>query len=161
MSEVHRVKLQYHNRLANKSEELTLLRLLHTRRGFSITDPRDMIFTHLGFAPDMASDLIAVGYNKSCSQAYTDFAVHCITSFKNLDILFLADDRILPERRKDMPTWVPDWMTLNPKERNICEIIEEVEGVPFEGTQVHSATCVWMKEPQLLACTWYEGAIFT
>jgi hypothetical protein len=90
-----------------------LLNLLDSRRGLGVTDPRDMIYGHLGVLgmkkPDNKLDsIIRVYYNQTVSELFTQVALYTISARKGFDIFFHVAD-IPIEKRTQFPTWVPDW----------------------------------------------------
>jgi hypothetical protein len=90
-----------------------LLNLLDSRRGLGVTDPRDMIYGHLGVLgmkkPDNKLDsIIRVYYNQTVSELFTQVALYTISARKEFDIFFHVAD-IPIEKRTQFPTWVPDW----------------------------------------------------
>jgi hypothetical protein len=50
--------------------------ILQARRGFGVTDPRDMIFAHVGFTADGQHEDLAVDYSKSTVQVYKSSALY-------------------------------------------------------------------------------------
>jgi hypothetical protein len=53
--------------------------ILHARRGFGVTDPRDMIFgifAHVGFTTGGRHEDLAVDYSKSKVQVYKSSALY-------------------------------------------------------------------------------------
>jgi hypothetical protein len=53
-----------------QSFQISMLELVSARRGLSVTDPRDMVFAHVGFASDMGKEGVEVDYSKTCKQVY-------------------------------------------------------------------------------------------
>lgn len=78
-----------------------------------MSDPRDMIFGHLGLCtPTHKSAIqsrIPVDYGKSVTELYEAVARQIILD--GTDISLLADVESVPieERRTGLPSWVPDW----------------------------------------------------
>jgi hypothetical protein len=69
-----------------------LLPILHSRRGFGVKDPRDMIYAHLGIVDTNSElarlrDFIQVDYNKTIREVYMDAALDLIQLRRNFDIL--------------------------------------------------------------------------
>jgi hypothetical protein len=113
-----------HNGWSNGQDEAQdMLALLRARRGLGVTDPRDMVFAHTGFAanthmydansgtrldPDLEAD-----YSKSCADVYLSAARHIIKTGKRLpEFMKQADDRGNHQSRiAGLPSWVPDWTT--------------------------------------------------
>jgi hypothetical protein len=68
-----------------------LLPILHSRRGFGVKDPRDMIYAHLGIVDTNSvlarlRDFIQVDYNKTIREVYMDAALDLIQLRRNFDI---------------------------------------------------------------------------
>ncbi|KAH8766543.1 heterokaryon incompatibility protein-domain-containing protein [Hyaloscypha finlandica] len=105
----------------------SLLEVLVSRRGFGVTNPRDMVFAHLGivdvaisssktqanYAEDETS-LLRIDYGKPVAQVYTDAARSSIQRSGNLLVLRHAGNIDPSMRRVDLPSWVPDWMSTFP-----------------------------------------------
>jgi hypothetical protein len=88
----------------------TFLDILLARRGFGVTDARDMIFGHLGIAADSAKDLgISVDYDISAVQGFINLAKSIMVQSEDLEILFYVQDMDPSLRRIGLPSWVPDW----------------------------------------------------
>jgi hypothetical protein len=93
----------------------TMIELLHARRGLGVTDPRDMIFAHVGFAVDGTSEDIVVDYSKTWVQICTQFARYLLKQHGLSYILqHVSRDKTAP-RFKDWPSWVPNWVHEGPK----------------------------------------------
>lgn len=86
----------------------SMLELVCARRGLGVSDPRDMIFAHSGFASD-GSRNFKVDYSKTCERVYVDFALYVIDKVGIGTVLGLVGDPMSHRRRKDLPSWVPDW----------------------------------------------------
>jgi hypothetical protein len=101
----------------------SLVQLLQARRGMGASDPRDIVYAHLGMAsspdgkPLSESRYLAVDYKRSICQVYTDVARYILeaqgtSEGSDCDLRTLIDclpDRSLEERSRDIPSWVPDW----------------------------------------------------
>jgi hypothetical protein len=89
-----------------------LFDLLASRKGFGVSDPRDMLFANVGLVPNSSSNhdqtlhLIAVDYEKDEVQVYIDLARYFLENLGDM-VFSLLDSR--PRLRKDLPSWVPDW----------------------------------------------------
>jgi hypothetical protein len=86
-----------------------MFEILKARRGSGVSDPRDMIFAHLGLIKSSVEDIIPVDYGKSTLQLYEDLARYYVNRGKSAAILTWAEGEELYERREGLPTWVPDW----------------------------------------------------
>ena len=89
----------------------------------SVTDPRDMVFAHTGFAENthmydanlgthLDPDLEA-NYSTSCADVYLSAARHIIKKGERLlEFMKQVDDRgNYSSRIAGLPSWVPDWTT--------------------------------------------------
>lgn len=89
----------------------SLFHMLMERRGLGATDPRDMVFAHMGIAVDQTQwgDAVLVDYRKSCAQVYEDVARYLLATigpekfFAHLD--FVAQNM----RQPGLASWSPDW----------------------------------------------------
>ncbi|KAE8446535.1 hypothetical protein EG329_011867 [Mollisiaceae sp. DMI_Dod_QoI] len=97
-----------------------MLQILSSRRGLGVSDPRDMIFAHLGMVRNdgKLARLPQADYRLSVSQIYTDFAIYCLRTIRNLSFLFHVGDRDPDSPIKGLPTWVPDWTSPAPSQQS-------------------------------------------
>ena len=96
--------------------------LLASRRGFGVSDPRDMLFAHCGLVKDCG---VEVNYNQTKNKAYEVFARKHIVQTRSLTILSYIEDVELDERISGLPSWTPDWTrTWLPKKSNILSCFE-------------------------------------
>lgn len=98
-----------------KSKCDNLLEILRWRRGAGVTNPRDMIYAHLGMlggTDDKGGIMekhLSVDYGKTVGEVYTDAALYFIDSRGGFGIMSHVED-VRPEcRRRGLPSWVPDW----------------------------------------------------
>jgi len=103
-----------------------LLEILHSRRGLGVTDPRDMIYGHLGVlgfrSPDSELEkIVRVDYNQSVSALFSQVTVYMISARFDFDILSHVADIPL-ENRTDFPTWVPDWTSQNFSRKGVARL---------------------------------------
>ncbi|KAF2815182.1 uncharacterized protein BDZ99DRAFT_549771 [Mytilinidion resinicola] len=82
--------------------------LIISRRGMGASDPRDMIYAHLGMADVHTQNTFGIDYEQSCSQVLEDVATQFIRSSKDLSILNHIGNIELVKRQPKPPTWVPD-----------------------------------------------------
>jgi hypothetical protein len=95
--------------------------LLKSRKGFGVTDPRDMLFANLGLVghaiehESKLSHLIMVDYQKNEAEVYSDLARYFIESFDDFRIFALLDPN---EKRcgSEAPSWAPDWVSEPPSQ---------------------------------------------
>ncbi|KAF7888783.1 hypothetical protein EAF00_009083 [Botryotinia globosa] len=103
-----------------------LLKILHSCRGYGVSDPRDMLYGHLAmFANHTKSKdpkiekFIEIDYRKTRAE---------------FEFLSRVEDVDFEERKWDLPTWVPDWtsnkVSMEPKWRlQKGKTISEIHGI--------------------------------
>lgn len=86
----------------------TLLNILKLRAGCRASDPRDVIYAHLGMITDeeQVSKHLKVDYQTSIRDAYLSVARYVLASF-GLAVVARSIDR--PQGLTHLPSWVPDW----------------------------------------------------
>jgi hypothetical protein len=87
-----------------------LMKILHTRRGAGVSDPRDMIFGHLGILSDNSQDdglpeFITADYRRSIAELYGDVARYFMHSRGAFGVLSHVEDVAIEQRRAGLPTW--------------------------------------------------------
>ncbi|CZR53661.1 uncharacterized protein PAC_03541 [Phialocephala subalpina] len=82
---------QRHHKYEAKGTEL--IKLVSARRGLRVTDPRDMIFAHTGFASDGNAEVLHVDYTKQWEKVLYRFGGREV----------IQDDEILPELEERSP----------------------------------------------------------
>ncbi|KAL2062480.1 hypothetical protein VTL71DRAFT_6746 [Oculimacula yallundae] len=95
------------------------LEMLDARRGFGVTDPRDMLFTHrgiLGHPPThpWSPELVDVDYSKDSIEVYQSIVKYTLARTRDYRILSHAEANYSLDKSKVnasyfFPTWVPDW----------------------------------------------------
>ncbi|KAH6667815.1 heterokaryon incompatibility protein-domain-containing protein [Halenospora varia] len=104
-----RSKLQGRIHLGADSEfKITILDVLQARRGLGITDPKDMIYAHLGISESQLKSHITIDYSKSKAQVYEEAARYIDSNSDFFSILTLVE-KVDLHTRSGLPTWVPDW----------------------------------------------------
>lgn len=88
------------------------LTTLLSRQGARMSDPRDMIYGHLGLINPETRIAIPVDYQKSVEQVYEDVALAFIAWGHPLLLFRLADRCDQGANQEGIPTWVPDWSNL-------------------------------------------------
>jgi hypothetical protein len=88
-------------------QKTAMVQLIRARRGLSVSDPRDMVFAHVGFAVDGEDEDLAVDYSKTTVEVFTDFAKY-IAKYGLAILLNFVDDNKSQRRPQDLPSWVPD-----------------------------------------------------
>jgi hypothetical protein len=122
MQEARKYHLDQNNKKKDRSKYLSLslgvgylpskismINLLLSRRGFGATDPRDMIFSHVGFAVDGKHELLAVDYSKTTIQVFESAARYIAQHYSVANLLHYRGTDPCSENLKDLPSWVPDW----------------------------------------------------
>jgi hypothetical protein len=116
MSDLH---LEHLNKVPTESDGIAsaedtaerLLNLLLSRKGFGVSDPRDMLFANVGLLPKprIRDDLLhhrEVNYEKDEVQVYIGLALYFIGRLDDTVIWLMEGDHRLV---KNLPSWVPDW----------------------------------------------------
>jgi hypothetical protein len=152
----------------------TFLDILLARRGFGVTDARDMIFGHLGIAADSAKDLgISVDYDISAVQGFINLAKSIMVQSEDLEILFYVQDMDPSLRRIGLPSWVPDWTSTEFHDFHFASLwTRNLELIGHEQKRImpiskehplsneHPLFKIWDEEPALLAIGgWNLGSI--
>ena len=90
------------------SEALELWRILGRRTGSQVSDPRDMIYAHMGLHSDRSrvEQFIKIDYNKSIREVLTSAGHYCWRHADERDICAAFTQSPL---RSILPSWVPDW----------------------------------------------------
>ena len=91
--------------------ESSLLDVLARFRSTFSTDPRDKIYALLGLVSDSLG--IEIDYHKSVKDVFIHVVECIINSSTNLDIICQSQWAMFdhPERNKDLPSWVPDFVS--------------------------------------------------
>jgi hypothetical protein len=83
--------------------------ILSTRRALGATDPRDLIYGHLGLVDSVTRSVFPIDYEKTLAQVFEDFAKFYVSSCRNISILLYVEGVDRKIRRPGLPSWVPDW----------------------------------------------------
>jgi hypothetical protein len=83
-----------------------LLQILVDRRGFGVSDPRDMIFAHIGIVPNSG---VQVNYQKPLEEVFENFARDNLHVGMPFGMLSYKEDLDLNLRRCGLASWAPDW----------------------------------------------------
>jgi len=78
-----------------------LLNILVSRRGFGLSDPRDMIYAHLGL---LDRQIFQVNYEKTAVQVFEMFVEFYVKETNDFNILAYVEDTELEQRRSDLAT---------------------------------------------------------
>ncbi|KAE9367182.1 hypothetical protein N431DRAFT_385395, partial [Stipitochalara longipes BDJ] len=140
-----------------------LLDLLASRRGLGATDPRDMIYGHLGLLgvkdPNNKLDkIIQVDYNQPVSELFTQVVLYMISARRRFDIFSHVRDAPI-EKRTNFPTWVPDWTYPYSPREDVADLDNDVSSTVDIG-QLYVPPSIG--DPQVLGLFGrYEGTIET
>jgi hypothetical protein len=112
LHEMRNVKNSFQASLFMRDKPSSLFLILLSRRGFGMSDSRDMIFAHRGIA-DLnptrdAQELLPVDYSKSVKEIFTD-ATRFMLEFGDDEVLLHVEARDPGSRMPGLPSWVPDW----------------------------------------------------
>jgi hypothetical protein len=128
---------------------------MHWARILKVTDPRDRAFSLLGHPRAVLDGELVVhpDYTRTRGVIYTKLAINMIRRTRNLYILSLVDHeddpsleqlRWDPQSEERMPTWVPDWHSINrttPFDYSIPAAAIHDDGISFEdGTTCEDGT---------------------
>jgi hypothetical protein len=115
-SAIRRKVLQDMN-ASRQSGRTNILTILLSRRGLGATDPRDMIFAHIGLASDRSEleEYVQVNYRVSCETLYENVARYFYNTSGPENIFLHLDDKDPSTRRKALASWSPDWSISSPR----------------------------------------------
>ncbi|KAH7336638.1 hypothetical protein BKA65DRAFT_479525 [Rhexocercosporidium sp. MPI-PUGE-AT-0058] len=106
-----------------------LSQTLNFRQGLGVSDPRDMIFGHLGLCAPVHKDAmqshIPVDYGKSVTDLYEDVARQIMLDANDIFLLANVESVPLEDRRTGLPSWVPDWTVRN----NVSTFYKRTTGI--------------------------------
>ncbi|KAK3400283.1 heterokaryon incompatibility protein-domain-containing protein [Sordaria brevicollis] len=120
---------------------------LHWTRILRVTDPRDRIFSLLGHPRAVLNGELVIhpDYTRTRGVIYTRLAINMIRKTKNLYVVSLVDHEDDPsveecewdpEQDARMPSWVPDWHSINrttPVDYPIAAAATEDDSIEIEG----------------------------
>jgi hypothetical protein len=132
---IDRAKVSVHHGL-----RWSLLELLVRYRSFNATDKRDKIFALLGLvdSENLSSTSITPNYDRghTAEMAYTSLARTLLEKSNHLDILSAPQPISSPERRMQLPSWVPDW-SLQPQVESLLNFaIPDMTRMAAEGIEL-------------------------
>ena len=105
-----------------------ILTTLSRARRLESSDSRDKIYAVLGVSSgiDLNNDRIAIDYNNTVEQVYTDFAQYLIYSTQSYDVLSCVGRRQPPSNPAALwKSWVADWRVPLGPQRTILSILEQ------------------------------------
>ncbi|USP76305.1 hypothetical protein yc1106_03579 [Curvularia clavata] len=157
---------------ASRSSVCDFLTAMHWTRILRVTDPRDRVFSLLGHPTAVLGGELVIqpDYTRTRGVIYTRLAVNFIQKTKNLYVVSLVDhenDPSLeqldwdPQQDARMPSWVPDWHSINrvtPIDYPIAATATEDDEISFEGgVDCENGTSL----PHLLVRGWVIDEITT
>ncbi|KAF4626566.1 hypothetical protein G7Y89_g11587 [Cudoniella acicularis] len=87
--------------------------LLIKRRGLGATDPRDMVYAHMGMASDSStlSQYVSIDYRQEhdVSEVYVQVTRYIIDKIGLSSVFSLIEETPFEERLPRLPSWTPDW----------------------------------------------------
>jgi hypothetical protein len=104
--EMDEIRSRHHRALRKIKKKPPLLDLLVARRGFGATDPRDMLYAHIGMSNESK---FQVDYMRSVNAVFESIARHFLVHKNFLTMLSYVENVDLAQRREGLPSWVPDW----------------------------------------------------
>jgi hypothetical protein len=106
----------FNAQLKKRNRSRVLLDTLVARLGLGVSDPRDMIFAHLGIVVESPLDgtpeewnLLRADYKKGCSELYRDVAKYLSNKIEIFELLSHVE-ATSDQRYPDIPSWAPNWM---------------------------------------------------
>ncbi|KAF2023639.1 hypothetical protein EK21DRAFT_80415 [Setomelanomma holmii] len=144
---------------------------MHWTRILRVTDPRDRVFSLLGhpMATFKGELVIHPDYTRTRGVIYTRLAISFIQRTCNLYIVSLVDHEEDPSSKQSswdpqdearMPSWVPDWHSINrttPLDYPIAAAVTEDDAIRFEGgVGCENGTLL----PHLLVRGWIVDEVF-
>jgi hypothetical protein len=151
--------LQY--RLDKRAKDLPsfaerLYDLLKSRKGFGVTDPRDMLFANLGLISHAIKDedklfnLIVVNYEKNETKVYSDLARYFLESLGDFRTFSLLDSNE-KRNRSQAPSWAPDWISGPPSQ--FSRLSDELK---YDRRHYNGNILLWASQFRVLVC----GGVF-
>ena len=92
-----------------------------------MSDPRDMIFGHLGLLPPTHESAIrssiSVDYSQTLNEILEAVARRIVLDAGDLSLLAEVEKMRFEDRREGLPSWVPDWTVSGPPSRDDDSIL--------------------------------------
>ena len=144
-----------------------LLEIMASRAGLGVSDPRDMVYAHLGLAKHAR---IQVDYTKTIAEVYHYLVIEAINTFGNLRILGYVLDSNLDQRgsltfsqdgitaptEEKLASWAPNWSI--PHTRASYSIMEHVN-YDFDSPSGVIPHCFLSEPPLLCIKGWVIGIL--
>jgi len=95
-----------------KSYQMTISWNSYVHGGCQLSDPRDIVYAHLGLANSTTRKAIPINYDKTVAQVFEDVTRFYITynSARSVQTILSFVEHIPQEKRgKAYPSWVPNW----------------------------------------------------
>ncbi|KAL2076192.1 hypothetical protein VTL71DRAFT_1135 [Oculimacula yallundae] len=102
-----------------------LYEMLVSRRGSGVTDPRDMLFAHLGLTSNFTQRSISIDYSKTIAEVYEEITILSLENDENLSILSDVEEAPSRDRREGLPSWVVDWQRTGKIKQDGTQVIAE------------------------------------
>jgi hypothetical protein len=67
------------DKASNAIPDTSLLTYMSIRRGYGVSDPRDMVYAHVGLTPTKTRHTISIDYDKTVAQTYEDIALFYVS----------------------------------------------------------------------------------
>jgi hypothetical protein len=128
-----------------KFEEFIMV--LASRRGFGVSDPRDMIYAHLGLMdlPDLE-----VRYEMTTVQTFQTLVEQCISATRSFKIFAHIENVDLELRRPGLATWAVDW--------TLCQATPRYLDLTKLGYKFDDDEWSWANDEEL-ACHFDNGVL--
>lgn len=99
------------NTYRSEHSTLKLSNIMDDRRAYRATDPRDMVFAHMGLASDRTciSKYLRVDYSLPLREVYGPLGCYYLHTRGFEELISRAECLEPLEARRDVPSWAPDW----------------------------------------------------
>lgn len=132
-----------------------LLELLQIRRGLGVSDPRDIIFAHIGLFEGTG---IQANYTLTEAEVFHNLTKKHIELFKDLSILNHLDSIPMSDKRNSIASWAIDWTLLT--KTPPCRIaanhnLSYTDPIRRNGSKSRNDTFHFLQNPDLLCVGGY------
>jgi hypothetical protein len=112
--QVRRDRESHPEKLNKEAPGKDFFELVCARGGCSLSDPRDMIYAHLGLVDDETRNMVPIDYEKTVAQLYTSMTELYAQWIGIWNVITLFE--VEPELRDpSLPSWVVDWSLSKPR----------------------------------------------